>query len=277
MIDPMDEAMPEGSMAVRLEALERENRRIKWALAAAFVVAVVVASRGGDLLKRRSKVVEAEGFLLVDRQGQPRARLGFNVEGQPELALFDRKGRDQVALEAQDDNSAALAFYNKEQTRIYLSSSDDGTASLRFIGADPTAQAAMFLWPDSTTGLAMNQGPMGIVMSVQPDGLTGLAVHDREGLESGRLGSLPPGVNCLGLTRADGKAPFRVGPAPTPTPPAVTSTLASPMLGSAEPEAPTEADGGRELDWPSGEADSMLAEDALETFIADPVRPALRS
>lgn len=240
MIEPIGDEVTVDPILARIEAMERENRRMKWALAIGFIAMVLVVTRGSGLLKKTGKLIEAEGFVLVDASGHPRGKLGFTMDGRPELSLNDADGGELVALEAQHENSATLSFFNNNQTRLLLSTSDDGAASMRMLGGSGGTQASLFLWPDNTTGLALNQSTMGIVLGVQADGHTGIAVHDKDGIESGRLGSLPPNVQALGLTKLDGKRPFRVAPTATTAGDGQPEKLNSFATGEVPEEALTE-------------------------------------
>ncbi len=60
-----------------------------------------------------TKVVEAEKFILRDREGKIRAELGLGAGG-PSLALLDADGHCRVRLAVLADGSSRLSLYDKE-------------------------------------------------------------------------------------------------------------------------------------------------------------------
>ena len=88
----------------RLEKLERQNRRMKQAGALAMVLAAIVLM--GQSLTTRTveaqtsvqRTVEANEFVLKDRNGQQRARLySVTVDGQTETGLVLYDDREKPA------------------------------------------------------------------------------------------------------------------------------------------------------------------------------------
>jgi hypothetical protein len=88
--------MPEttvAGLAARLEALERENRRLRrWA---ALALASLAALAGvGAARETTPRIVEARQFVVRDDAGRIRARLGIaSPEGAARLTLQDADGR----------------------------------------------------------------------------------------------------------------------------------------------------------------------------------------
>jgi hypothetical protein len=82
----------------RLVKLEKQNRRLKRAGAAALIVAASLALLGQAPTK---KTVEANEFILRDGAGKLRARLAmYEKLGTPQLMLFDDKGNESVGVTA---------------------------------------------------------------------------------------------------------------------------------------------------------------------------------
>ena len=87
--------MPENQLLQRIERLEHSN--CKWRLAALVLLlgCLVLLLTGFDfaqpnLVKARS--VEAQNFILRDRDGQIRARMAIGDDG-PRLSFFDEQGQ----------------------------------------------------------------------------------------------------------------------------------------------------------------------------------------
>ncbi len=75
----------------RLERVERQNRRLRRAGIALFVV--VAAGLLMAQAPPKERIVEAEGFRLKDRQGNVRAELVVSRDG-PRLVLFGEGGKE---------------------------------------------------------------------------------------------------------------------------------------------------------------------------------------
>jgi hypothetical protein len=202
------------TLVERIEALEREKRQLVW-VGVAFVASALLLLVGTVAMMRRPKVLEAERFVLKDKGGQVRALLSLAPDGSPSLALLDAKGRDHLRLHGTIDGTSALELYSRGDLGLYMSSSSGGSM-MSLSDRKHRAGVGMYLWPDSTAGLALNSGEQGVHLAAQPDGLAGIMVADENGKERGRVGALPAGVQCQSFLNADGKPPFRdraAGPA----------------------------------------------------------------
>ena len=68
------------ALAERVETLERENRLWRWG-GGFFLIAVLVVMVGGAQRAADPKVVEAEQFIVRDKDGKERVRLGLTSDG----------------------------------------------------------------------------------------------------------------------------------------------------------------------------------------------------
>jgi len=85
-------------IAARVEAVERENRRLKK------IALSVLALAGAVLLMgqaRPNRTIEAERFILKDASGKIRARLDMSAD-RPTLALLNEGGYPMISLAAGD-------------------------------------------------------------------------------------------------------------------------------------------------------------------------------
>ena len=83
------------AVLARLEKVERQNRRLRGAGIAVFVLAAAGLLMGQAMPKAR--IVEAEGFQLKDGQGMVRAELVVDKDG-PRMALRDENGKTRAKL-----------------------------------------------------------------------------------------------------------------------------------------------------------------------------------
>jgi hypothetical protein len=86
------------NLSARVEQLERANRRLKWAVFAALFAAMLVGCA------RRSNTVEADRFMLRDKQGRVRAEMAMSYDtgpnGNPSLVLLDENGKERTSVDA---------------------------------------------------------------------------------------------------------------------------------------------------------------------------------
>ena len=183
----------------RFKELERRQKRTSWYLAALFLGTVVL---GGEsvLSQKRGKIVEAQEFVVKDRTGKVRGRLGLAPGGLPRLVLIDEQGRTQVALEIYSDHNSALSFNDRGQTRIHLDASGDGSATLRMFDRASQSHATMFMWNDGRTGLAFDHFQESVVLGLSPTSVSGLRVTDFEGNDTGSLGGADFSAKAMGFT-----------------------------------------------------------------------------
>jgi hypothetical protein len=115
---PMDKPKID-ALAERIERLERENRRWRWGSGLALIAGLVVMI-GGAQRANDPKVVEAEGFIVRDKDGKERVRLGLATDGGPALFLRGKDGHNRVILQAseEDDCGGLYLFGSGKETGL---------------------------------------------------------------------------------------------------------------------------------------------------------------
>jgi hypothetical protein len=111
------------SIIQRLEALERQNRRIKGVGAAVIAIAASLLLMGQARPPRR---IEANQFVLVDSNGKARSMWtvesgGLNA-GRAALDFYDDRGIIEGAI-ASSSGGASLMLSGKSGTSIYFPNS----------------------------------------------------------------------------------------------------------------------------------------------------------
>ena len=79
----------------RLEKLERQNRRIKWAGATAVLMGVLSLVHCGPLGQMRRDTIEAHRFVLLDDEGRMRGEMTAEF---PTLSFYDKAGVKLMSL-----------------------------------------------------------------------------------------------------------------------------------------------------------------------------------
>ena len=124
----------------RLETLEKQNRRLKQAVALfmIFVSSLVLMSAAGH----KGRTVEAQQIALKDEAGNTRAILGMRSAG-PGLALYDGNGDKVQALLTVLSTGPVLGLYDADGTaRVLLGVTPKG-ATLTFNDPEGKLRAEM--------------------------------------------------------------------------------------------------------------------------------------
>jgi hypothetical protein len=118
------------TLAQRLIALERQNRRLKQVCAGALVGGLVVMTAIGIKAQVTGTTVAADRLSMVDGQGRTRATIENNpatAQGNPLLTFFDRSGNPRLriglgarggpTLETIDENGKTRDFFGPPYAR----------------------------------------------------------------------------------------------------------------------------------------------------------------
>jgi hypothetical protein len=168
---------PEVVFLHRLEALERDNRRLRRYSATAFVglavllgliVALVWLSGRQGAPGTVADQVAARQFVLRDKTGAIRGGWGLGDDGAVRLVLQDPAGRP----------------------RVKVSLLQDGTAGLSFADSSGRARAVFALLPDQTGSVAFadDAGKTRSVLGISADGSANIVFADRAGSTRAGLG-----------------------------------------------------------------------------------------
>lgn len=203
----MSETMME-NLARRLERVERENRHLKRGTVAVVgvIVAAVLMGQGGS----KSRIIEAEGFRLVDAAGVPRGGLFTSPDGPVGLGLLGKDGKTGAQLLVIEDDSTFLTFTGKNKNiRVALGIESEGDiASLRFWSPSGKEAARLVTRPDGSVGLSLSdkEGRNRAALSLVPDGPVALILSDKDGKAGANLYVNADGSVSLGLSDKDAKA-----------------------------------------------------------------------
>jgi hypothetical protein len=176
---PEDQARhrPEVVFLHRLEALERENRRLRrystyafmgLAILLGLIVALVWISGRQGAPGTVADQVAARQFILRDKTGAIRGAWGMGDDGAVRLALQDQAGRP----------------------RVKVSLLQDGTAGLSFADSAGHPRAVFALLPDQTGSVAFadEAGRTRSVLGISADGSANIVFADRSGSTRAGLG-----------------------------------------------------------------------------------------
>src|SRR5690606_41369765 len=110
------------AVARRLEAIERENRRLRRLTGILLAGLAILLGLTASLLvvyarqaSATADVVQAQRFVLRDQDGLIRAILGVQPDGSTRFALQDRDGRPRLQLTLLGDGSPGVALKDREE------------------------------------------------------------------------------------------------------------------------------------------------------------------
>jgi hypothetical protein len=154
----------------RLDRWDREKRVLGWV-----GLAIVLATAGvlvhSTRFGRKSKVIEAQEFVMRDSEGRVRARLGLHPDGSPHLALFDTNGRHQALLVGMRDETASLSLFEQGHVRLVAEAEGDAHSAVRLFDRDHRVATGLYLGSDSATGLSLRSGDREAGWVLKPGGL----------------------------------------------------------------------------------------------------------
>jgi hypothetical protein len=170
-------------LARRVARLEAQNLRLKQT-GVALVCVVGVLGMIGFNAARRMDEVEATRFVVRDASGETRASLSLR-DGQPALALFDDRGREQVILRSTPEHASSLEFFQGGHLRMFLESAGTGASQVQMLDARHQPVTGLYTWPDGKAGLAINHGLGGARLSVDGAGTSRLGFASADGVDRG--------------------------------------------------------------------------------------------
>jgi len=117
------------SLKIRIDNLERQNRSVKRLTAVLFFVITALVVAGIAVPRQVAKQIEAERFVLRDKEGRLRATLGAGEEGHMGLTLYDKSGTNRIWLGVKDkNNTVKLTLHDQEgKHRVALGATADVT------------------------------------------------------------------------------------------------------------------------------------------------------
>lgn len=136
----MSDASSFVELAARIDALERQTRRLKRLLLASAVAVICASTAAAGIAEQRNLTftgpegsvrISSSGFTLSDARGHKRLTLGFNSADRPAIYIFDSDGidrlgmymsnKDQPVIRLTDSSNVDRAFFGlttEEKPRI---------------------------------------------------------------------------------------------------------------------------------------------------------------
>ena len=209
------------AVAERLGKVEKQNRRLKSVGIAVLVLVSAVLVIGQTVPKERI-LLEAEAFILRDKNGNIRAGLMVNEDGEATLFFGDKNGTTRAQLMVHEDGGPILTFRDKNGTaRAGLMLDEDGWPILSFYDKNGTVRAGLMLDEDGSPSLSFHDknGTFRAWLVLEEDGMPSFMLYDEndnkravlgftslEVTKTGEVRNLPP--SSLVLFNKEGKVLF---------------------------------------------------------------------
>ncbi|MEE8509838.1 MAG: tetratricopeptide repeat protein [candidate division NC10 bacterium] len=170
----------------RLERVERDNLRWKvlWSAAAAVLGLVFLLGATKSQKAKVADEIRAGRFIVVDRDGKPRAELSVGPNGKVGLALADQNEKIRAGLGVASDGTPGLALADKNgMRRATLVVRPDGTVRLDLTDKGGTPRAELALSDDGLPHLALlnKDEKSSAWLTVSHQGSPALILRDKDG------------------------------------------------------------------------------------------------
>jgi len=110
----------------RLEQLEKQNRRLK--LTGALLAIIVLSFLSMGLISQEGKLLEAENFLLRDKEGRVRAAFFLNEAGGVGITLLNSSSQERLTMGVEQNGNAFLRLVDDNgKPRLSLANDRTGT------------------------------------------------------------------------------------------------------------------------------------------------------
>lgn len=190
----MSDASSFFELAERVDALERQTRRLKRLLIGSAVAALCLGSFATGVAEQRSLSfkgpngsvrISGDGFVLSDPDGHKRLTIGFN-HGKPALYIWDVRGIDRLGAYLSDSNQPVIRLTDSHNNdRLFFGLTKTEKPRLSFEDANKTERLYVGL---STTddGLVSTYSTGGIQNIALGNQL--LVISDNSGTDRAYMG-----------------------------------------------------------------------------------------
>jgi len=191
-------------VAARLARVERENRRFKatgLALLAGAGIFLLIAARPAA----RTRIVEATELRLMDSTGALRGSMTADRTG-AQLLLKDSTGKNRVRLRVADDGTPRVELLDRsERVRLGMALDRDGGALAHFDDDAAHPRLKLSSGADGSARIELSDAAKKrAALSIEGDGVVGLAVFDADENVKLRSGVTADGAPAVKLIDADG-------------------------------------------------------------------------
>jgi hypothetical protein len=163
-----------------------------------------------------AKVATAEGFHVVDANGNLRAAFGLGVVTgqQPGFALYDKKGRDRVKISLMSDGAPVFSLHDGDgEARTLMVVGMDDQPFLDLFGKGNRAHVVMGVASEGRPDLSFydKTGNLRSDLTLSAAGNPGFIFLDDKKNVRSSYGLWPDGDPFLAISDGDGRASIEIG------------------------------------------------------------------
>ncbi len=218
-------------LSQRVIRLEGQNRRLRWyvlVLATLFSTMLLMGQTKLRLAEEDTEkdTIDAEEFVLLDAEGNPRAMLGMMAEGPyftffnevgnsqlsfslapvPFLKMSDGSGDGRIFLSVLEDGVAVFSVHGPDGKSGFAVVGKEGGLGCELYDTDGEMRAKLWLTEEGEPRLGLfGKNTEDRVMLCVSEREPGLSLAAKDG-EAGVMLSLAEGEPCLSLFGKDGEA-----------------------------------------------------------------------
>ena len=166
--------------------------------------------REAEAAARAARVLKAEKFVLVDRDGTQRGVIQVNSRGVADVALNDRSGRLRGAFRVGAEGGTAIGFYDQHGAkRVILGETPSGRNGLAIYGSSGRQIAGFTVAEDNQSSVTLYDPASGrarVGLGVAATGEPALVLFDQNGRDRAELHVNVKGKPGLALADESGKS-----------------------------------------------------------------------
>ena len=138
---------------------EFQEQKMSKKLCGLMLILAVGAGLAGEMVASRflhPRIIEAQEFNLVDKNGLVLARLGSSPKGGWDLAFYNKDGTRRTALGVEPEGEPFLAIRDKKGRPRIMLKHKHKISSLNFLDEEGGVRIILILDPDPDKGPSLN-------------------------------------------------------------------------------------------------------------------------
>jgi len=162
-----------------------------------------------DAAARAARVIRAEKFVLVDRDGTERGVISVSSRGVADVSLADKAGRERGEFRVGADGSAAIGFYDENGAkRVIVGDTATGRSGLAIFASNGRQLAGFTAAEDNQSSVTLYDPANGrarLGLGVAATGAPALVLFDQNGRDRAEFHVNVKGKPGLALADESGK------------------------------------------------------------------------
>lgn len=162
---------------------------------------------------RDKKIVEAEEFRLVDRDGKQRGSLTARENGAAMLMLGDSQQNVRLGITVLPDGTPSIDLFNERtEARVSLTAHPEGQTHIMLADDDGNVRLILQIGSDNTVQLTLNDttDTARVILAATKGGSANVVFSEQSGKARAGMGANPGGEGTLGVWDSNGQVIHKV-------------------------------------------------------------------